>query len=82
MPPFDPAFFFCALVPPCELSPPLPLDSAALRRPLELAILAARCLDMPLSFSASYCFSFFTFADLLGMNPPVHYVVPILTCVC
>jgi hypothetical protein len=26
----------------------------------ELAILAARSFDMPLSFSASYCFSFFT----------------------
>ena len=33
-----------------------------------LAILAARCLDMPLSLSASYCFSFLTFADLDGMD--------------
>ena len=33
----------------------------------ELAIFAARVFDMPLSFSFSYCFSFLTFADLLGM---------------
>jgi hypothetical protein len=39
--------------------------------PGELAILAARSLDIPLSFSASYCFSFLTFAFLLGM--PVEY---------
>ena len=31
-----------------------------------LAIFAARSFDIPLSFRASYCFSFFTFAHLLG----------------
>jgi hypothetical protein len=30
--------------------------------------LAARSFDMPLSFNASYCFSFLTFARLLGMD--------------
>ena len=30
----------------------------------EFAIFAARSFDMPLSFRASYCFSFFTFDDL------------------
>jgi hypothetical protein len=58
-------------VPPCfeldrelddpDFFPPL------LEAPGELAILAARSLDMPLSFSASYCFSFLTFAFLFGM---------------
>ena len=32
-----------------------------LDEPDEFAIRAARCFDVPLSFSASYCFSFFTF---------------------
>jgi hypothetical protein len=31
---------------------------------------AARDFDMPLSLRASYCFSFFTFADLLGTAHP------------
>jgi hypothetical protein len=68
-----PAAFFCAVVPPCEelerdedeLDPdflPPRLDA-----PGELAILAARSFDIPLSFSFSYCFSFLTFALLLGM---------------
>ena len=34
--------------------------------PGELAILAARSFDMPLSLRASYCFSFFTLADFDG----------------
>ena len=38
-----------------------------LEAPGELAILAARFFDMPLSLSASYCFSFLTLAFLLGM---------------
>jgi hypothetical protein len=38
-----------------------------LEAPGELAILAARSFDMPLSLSASYCFSFLTLAFLLGM---------------
>jgi hypothetical protein len=32
--------------------------------PGEFAIFAARSFDIPLSFSASYCFSFLTFARL------------------
>ena len=68
--PFAPAAFFCAVVPPCdeerelpecECSPPF-FDAPGL-----FAIFAARSLDMPLSFKASYCFSFFTCADLPGM---------------
>ncbi len=67
-PPLRPAFFFwargaalaaralfrCRL--PCRL----------LRGLGSLAMRAARSFDMPLSFRASYCFSFLTFADLLG----------------
>src|SRR3989442_14299987 len=62
LPPLRPAFFFWAVVPPCLLSPPLPLcfppcllDCGA------LAILAARALDIPLSLSACYCLSFLSF---------------------
>jgi hypothetical protein len=29
---------------------------------------AARCFDMPLSFSASYCFSFLTLGRLFGIG--------------
>ena len=69
LPPLRPAFFFCAVVPPCELFPPDPLDfPPCLDASGAFAILAARCFDMPLSLSASYCFSFFTFDDLLGMT--------------
>ncbi len=56
--------FFCAVVPPWwdwpfelpewESLPPW-LEAWG-----ELAIFAARSFDIPLSFSASYCFSFFT----------------------
>jgi hypothetical protein len=38
----------------------------------EFAILAARSLLIPLSLSASYCFSFFTFADFDGMDASLH----------
>src|SRR4051812_3432170 len=68
LPPLRPASFFCAVVPPCFELPPLPdffppfFDASG-----ELAMRAARDLDMPLSLSASYCFSFFTFADFEGM---------------
>jgi hypothetical protein len=37
--------------------------------PDELAIFAARSFDMPLSFNASYCFSFLTFELLPGKDP-------------
>src|SRR5262245_20691876 len=74
LPPLRPAFFFCALVPPWELSPPEPLFlPPRCDAPSLLAIRAARCFDIPLSLSASYCFSFFTFADLLGIVPPFVY---------
>src|SRR4051812_9890226 len=69
LPPLRPAALCWAVVPPwsllpdpeCDVSPPC---SEAFG---EFAILAARSLDIPLSFRASYCFSFFTLADLLGM---------------
>src|SRR5436190_539925 len=71
-PPLRPAAFFCALVPPCDellREEPEPEDlPPRLEDPEELAILAARCFDMPLSFSASYCFSFLTLLLLLGMD--------------
>jgi chromosome segregation ATPase len=66
-----PAAFFCAVVPPwleeerdepeCDFFPPR-LDA-----PGEFAIRAARSFDIPFSFSASYCFSFLTFARFPGM---------------
>src|SRR5689334_24602778 len=65
LPPLIPAFFFCAVVPPC-----LGLESEPdffpprLEAPGLLAMRAARDFDMPLSFSFSYCFSFLTLADL------------------
>ena len=39
-----------------------------LEAPGEFAIFAARSLDIPLSFRASYCFSFLTFAFLPGIS--------------
>ena len=44
-----------------DLSPPC-FDASG-----EFAIRAARSLDMPLSLSASYCFSFFTLGRLSGI---------------
>src|SRR3954447_4866968 len=68
LPPLRPAAFFCAVVPPwLELPPEPDFLPPRLDAPGELAILAARCLDIPLSFSASYCFSFLTFAFLVGI---------------
>ena len=70
-PPLRPAAFFWAVVPPCfELERELEewdFFPPRLEAPGELAILAARSFDMPLSLSASYCFSFLTLAFLLGM---------------
>src|SRR4029453_9350308 len=69
LPPLRPAAFFCAVVPPCfELDPDPDFLPPRLAAAGEVAVLAARSLDMPLSFSASYCFSFFTFAFLLGIR--------------
>jgi len=72
LPPLRPAAFFWAVVPPCDellreldecdFFPPR-LDA-----PGELAIFAARSFDMPLSFNASYCFSFLTLARLFGIE--------------
>ena len=71
LPPLRPAAFFCAVVPPwleeereepeCDFFPP------RLEAPGEFAIFAARSFDIPFSFRASYCFSFLTFARLLGI---------------
>jgi hypothetical protein len=73
-PPFRPAAFFCAVVPPCdELERDLLLPPR-LDDPGEFAIRAARSFDIPLSLSASYCFSFFTLARLPGMCPPFKRV--------
>src|SRR3954452_11493655 len=72
LPPLRPAAFFWAVVPPCleELELELELDPdflpPRLEAPGEFAIRAARSFDMPFFFSPSYCFSFFTLADLLG----------------
>jgi hypothetical protein len=68
-----PADFFCAVVPPCDEVLLDELDEAdffppRLDAPDAFEILAARSFDMPLSFNASYCFSFLTFARLLGMD--------------
>jgi hypothetical protein len=68
-----PAAFFCAVVPPCdellldELDEP-DFFPPRLDAPDEFAIFAARSFDMPLSFNASYCFSFLTLALLLGID--------------
>ena len=67
-PPLRHASRFCAVVPPWRGELPEPLALPPRRdAPGELAILAARSLDMPLSFKASYWFSFFTFADFDGI---------------
>src|SRR5215204_6213945 len=74
LPPLRPAAFFCAVVPPCDESPLPECDFSPprLEAPGEFAIFAARSFDIPLSFSASYCFSFLTFADFLGTWDPLR----------
>jgi len=73
LPPLRPAAFFCAVVPPCdellreELEEPDVLPPR-LEEPEEFAIFAARSFDMPLSLSASYCFSFLTLLLFSGMD--------------
>jgi hypothetical protein len=75
LPPLRPAAFFCAVVPPCEelLRDELEWDffPPRLDESDEFAIFAARSFDIPLSFSASYCFSFFTLELLPGMTNPL-----------
>ena len=78
LPPLRPAAFFCAVVPPCddderEVDEP-DFFPPRLDAPGEFAILAARSFDIPLSLSASYCFSFFTFARFAGNSPPLSSV--------
>jgi hypothetical protein len=69
-PPFRPAAFFWAVVPPWRESLRRVPDPDAfpprLDAPGELAIRAARSFDIPFSLSFSYCFSFFTFGRLFG----------------
>jgi hypothetical protein len=68
LPPLAPAFFFCAVVPPClGLEPDPDFFPPRLEAPGLLAMRAARDFDMPFSFSFSYCFSFLTLADLDGI---------------
>src|SRR4051794_7676735 len=73
LPPFRPAALCCAVVPPCEA---LPVPRWDFSPPCfdafgEFAIFAARSFDMPLSLSASYCFSFLTCADFSGIGAPM-----------
>jgi hypothetical protein len=79
LPPLRPAAFFCAVVPPCDELLREELDEPdflppRLDAPEEFAIFAARSFDMPLSFSASYCFSFSTLLRWLGMRGKVPCV--------
>ena len=68
LPPLRPAAFFCAVVPPCLELPPEPdFLPPRLEAPGELAIRAARSLDIPLSLRASYCRSFLTLGRLSGI---------------
>ena len=68
LPPLAPAFFFCAVVPPCSgLEPDPDFLPPRLEAPGLLAMRAARDFDMPFSFSFSYCLSFLTLADLDGI---------------
>ena len=72
LPPLRPAAFFCAVVPPCELLLRLELECdflpPRLDAPDAFEILAARSFDMPLSFRASYCFSFLTLGRFPGIR--------------
>src|SRR5437870_4531153 len=71
LPPLAPAFFFCAVVPPClGLEPDPDFLPPRLEAPGLLAMRAARDFDMPFLFSFSYCFSFLTLADLDGISAP------------
>ena len=68
-PPLRPAALCCAVVPPCLALPPEPdFLPPFLEASGELAIFAARRLDIPLSLRASYCFSFLTLARVPGMG--------------
>src|SRR5581483_3419627 len=72
LPPLRPAALCCAVVPPCLALPPEPLFFPPCSDDFGLfAIRAARSFDMPLSLSASYCFSFFTLARVAMTVPPI-----------
>src|SRR5436190_7271568 len=76
LPPLRPAAFFWAVVPPCdellrELEEEPDFFPPRLEEPDAFEIFAARSFDIPLSFSASYCFSFLTPGRLPpGMSRP------------
>jgi hypothetical protein len=66
------------VVPPCDELPDPPEPDffpPLLEAPGLLAIRAARSFDMPLSFSASYCFSFFTEGRLFGIASSFFHVL-------
>jgi hypothetical protein len=75
-----PAAFFCAVGPPCfellELDFEWDFWPPRFDAPGELAMRAARSFDMPLSFRASYCFSFFTLGRLSGTPSPFRISYP------
>jgi hypothetical protein len=77
-PPFRPAAFFWAVLPPCEvvrrLVPVPELLPPRFEDPGELAILAARCLDIPRFFKPSYCFSFLTLGRFCGTPITSAYI--------
>lgn len=85
LPPLLPAFFFCWVVPPWlgllfdALPEPLFLPPR-FEAPGEFAIFAARSLDMPLSLSASYCFSFFTLARVAMSHLRRRRYPPVTRC--
>ena len=69
-PPLRPAAFFWAVVPPWLVfllrTPDPDFLPPRLEAPGEFAIFAARSFDIPFSFRASYCFSFFTLGRSSG----------------
>src|SRR5206468_8999546 len=68
LPPLRPAAFFCAVVPPCDASPPEPDRLPPCSDDFgAFAILAARSLDMPLSLRASYFRSFLMLGRFFGI---------------
>jgi hypothetical protein len=78
-PPFLPALFFWAVVPPWDVArrrvPEPDALPPRLDAPGEFAMRAARAFDIPFSFSLSYCFSFLTLGRLFGIAPPLPEVV-------
>jgi hypothetical protein len=78
LPPFRPAAFFWAVVPPCfELPPDPDFLPPWLEAPGEFAIRAARSFDMPLRFRASYCL-LGAGMDVVGVAEPLGHWSPSL----